>query len=66
MTCQRCDGFMVNEDLMDLLESKEMLCRGWRCINCGETVDHLVIKNRENPLPEPLGSKRRWKKVVAV
>ena len=57
---------MVNVDLMDLLESKEMLCKGWKCINCGETVDPLVVENRKNPPLEPLGSKRRWRKVVAV
>ena len=66
MKCPRCDGFMVGDELMDLLDSQEILCDGWRCINCGETVDPIVLENRKNPDRVPTTSKRRWKKVITV
>lgn len=36
MRCQRCQGYMVSDHFMDLLNVKgELDCNGWRCLNCG-------------------------------
>ncbi len=56
-TCTRCHGMMI-ETYSDLLSPDE---RGeaifvWRCVNCGEYVDPLVLQNRwaEHGTPPPL------------
>jgi hypothetical protein len=47
MTCTRCKGFMVLDDLIDLRESfVPMWMRGWRCIACGNIVDPLILRHR--------------------
>jgi len=45
--CPRCHGMMV-EAYSDLAspDSTENDMIGWRCINCGEYVDRLVLLNR--------------------
>ena len=46
--CPRCRGYMVpvipdsSEEV--LLEVGEWC--GWRCINCGERIDPLIVANR--------------------
>lgn len=51
MTCMRCKGFMVLDDLIDLRESfVPMWMRGWRCIACGNIVDPLILRHRPNGL----------------
>lgn len=46
--CPRCQGYMVplipdgSEEL--LLELGKWF--GWRCINCGERIDPLIMANR--------------------
>jgi hypothetical protein len=46
--CDRCGGMMV-EVFGDLMSPDEtgMDVVGWRCVNCGDYVDELVLKNRE-------------------
>lgn len=46
--CNRCGGMMV-EVYGDLMSPDEigMDVVGWRCVNCGDYVDELVLKNRE-------------------
>lgn len=46
--CPRCHGYMVplipdgSEDiLLELCESS-----GFRCVNCGERIDPLIVSNR--------------------
>ncbi|ALA60058.1 hypothetical protein [Nitrospira moscoviensis] len=47
MTCTRCNGLMVADDLIDLQESYlPMWMRGWRCIACGNIVDPLIQRHR--------------------
>lgn len=59
MKCPRCDGLMVPARMSDLMkETGELLCEGWRCVNCGEVVDSVVLKNRLNP-QEPAREKTR-------
>ena len=47
MTCTRCKGLMVVDDLVDLQEScLPMWMRGLRCVSCGNVVDPLIMRNR--------------------
>jgi hypothetical protein len=40
--CPRCNGAMVYERFQYMLE----LFYAWRCLNCGEIVDPVVVRNR--------------------
>jgi len=46
--CPRCHGFLVpvsfdgSEEV--LLDWREL--PGWRCVNCGERIDRLILANR--------------------
>jgi len=52
MTCTRCKGFMVVDDLLDLQESLlPMWMRGWRCVACGNIVDPLILRHRMGKQP---------------
>ena len=43
MTCTRCEGLMVTDDLIDLQESYHpMRLSGHRCLSCGNVVDTLI------------------------
>ena len=47
MQCTRCHGFMVSDNLIDMLESSiPMWMKGWRCVSCGNIVDPLIQKHR--------------------
>ena len=47
MQCARCHGFMVSDNLIDMLESSiPMWMKGWRCVSCGNIVDPLIQKHR--------------------
>jgi hypothetical protein len=43
MKCDRCGGLMIYERFPSQ-EVEEF--SGWRCISCGEIVDHVVLENR--------------------
>jgi hypothetical protein len=46
-TCMRCGGFMVNEVSMDLMGSTgELDCVTRRCVQCGDIVDPVILRNR--------------------
>lgn len=67
MRCARCDGLMTPYELMDLLDSIEVTCEAFRCLNCGEIVDPVLVENRSNPEHVAAGrSKRRWTGVLAA
>ena len=66
MPCNRCGGWMTPDQFTDLLNSSELLFDGWRCVNCGEVVDRLVLQNRENPELACAVTKRRWPRVLAA
>jgi hypothetical protein len=59
MKCQRCEGFMIEDHLLDMAESFEsMWLRAWRCLNCGHAVDATMVANRQKPVrlrPAPVG-----------
>ena len=47
MTCTRCEGLMVSDNLIDIQESGQpMWMRGWRCVACGNIVDKVILKHR--------------------
>lgn len=61
--CHRCGGFLVKERCIDYLEGQ---CNYafWanRCIQCGDLVDEVTLRNRAKRLPtqvidtaDPLG-----------
>lgn len=47
MKCPRCRGLMVQDRFMDLRDDTgHMAFLGWRCLNCGEVVDPVVLTHR--------------------
>ncbi|MEC4890957.1 MAG: hypothetical protein RI101_12955 [Nitrospira sp.] len=45
--CVRCGGFMVSDLCMDLLNSTgELAFAAKRCVQCGEVVDPVIVRNR--------------------
>jgi uncharacterized Zn finger protein len=42
MRCPRCNGAMVYERFQDMLD----MFYAWRCLNCGEIMDSVVVRNR--------------------
>ena len=47
MTCTRCEGLMVTDDLIDLQESYHpMRLSAHRCLSCGNVVDTLIQRHR--------------------
>jgi uncharacterized Zn finger protein len=51
MPCERCNGLMVLDRLVDL-ESSELWLYAWRCANCGNVVDDQIRRHRVQP-PTP-------------
>lgn len=48
MTCERCNGLMVREQIFDLQGRSRSLCvDGYRCLICGDVVDTLILERRE-------------------
>ena len=46
--CHRCGGLMVGEFCTDLLSSTgELEFLASRCVQCGEIVDPVILKNRQ-------------------
>ena len=52
--CERCGGLMIGERCMDIGES---LGGYWfwamRCIQCGDIVDEVILRNRHLPQERP-------------
>lgn len=47
MNCRRCQGCMILDHIVDLLESGgEWWTASWRCINCGYALDPVLEQNR--------------------
>jgi transcription elongation factor Elf1 len=71
MNCQRCNGYMVRDSFVDQRDDTGgLLLEGWRCINCGEIVDPVVLTNRmAGPLKLYRGQtrdRRTWKGLTAA
>lgn len=47
MTCERCQGLMVREQMCDLQGTDGNLCvEGFRCLLCGNITDSMILQNR--------------------
>ncbi len=45
--CNRCQGLLVADDLIDMEESSvPMRASGWRCVSCGNVVDPVIQRHR--------------------
>ncbi len=51
---------MTPDEFTDYQSSQELLCEGWRCVNCGEIVDLVLLHNRISEHPPIQRTKRRW------
>jgi hypothetical protein len=61
MTCTRCRGCMVMERFMDMRDDTGQLeFQGWRCLNCGDVLDGVVLRHRADQGASPYRSSRRW------
>ena len=61
MTCTRCRGCMIRDQFMDLRDDTGQLnFFAWRCLNCGEVLDGIVLKHRTILQAGPYRSQRRW------
>ena len=57
--CWRCGGLMVAEHCFDFLDDTGHLdFPARRCVQCGEIVDPVILKNRRL-LPGGLGARKR-------
>ncbi len=59
--CTRCSGLLIREGLFDLFEDTGHMRRwAWRCVQCGDIVDSLILKHRKGVnLPAPATMRRR-------
>lgn len=47
INCIRCHGDMIEEDVVSMNDSMSfhrMII--WKCVQCGERIDNVIIKNR--------------------
>ncbi|MDP3598516.1 MAG: hypothetical protein Q8S75_16145 [Nitrospirota bacterium] len=71
MCCHRCNGLMLRDSFVDLRDDTGRLTfEGWRCLNCGEVVDPVVLTHRiDAPAGPDQGrtrDRRMWERLVAV
>ena len=46
MRCRRCQGLMVWDRFIDLAQSDLLWAFAWRCVNCGEVLDAVILSQR--------------------
>ncbi len=71
MGCQRCNGMMVPDCFVDLRDDTgHHKFEGWRCVNCGEVIDSVVLTHRiETPSGPYRGhtrDRRGWERLTAA
>jgi hypothetical protein len=49
MKCPKCTGLLIQEDIRE----QSGRFQGWRCIQCGFRLDHLIVQNRASAPPDP-------------
>ncbi len=48
--CTRCGGLLVIDHCFDVLgDTGEIDCNVFRCIQCGDLVDPVILRNRNHP-----------------
>ncbi len=54
MDCQRCSGCMMPERRTEHRGyESHALDQTWRCVNCGNVVDAIIVRNRvHKPMPQ--------------
>lgn len=67
MNCPRCSGLMVPHLYSDL-EGVTGAAYGeaWRCVNCGELVDPVVLAHRSGADRTVEKTTRRWPRRLAA
>jgi hypothetical protein len=45
MHCPRCEGLLIGDQVYNQNEALSVLSI-WRCLNCGETFDPMILQNR--------------------
>ena len=61
--CTRCGGLMVSDFCLDVLGNiGEAEFTGKRCVQCGEVVDPVILRNRQLR-QEPMADQRAGKMV---
>lgn len=50
MKCPKCTGLLIQEDIRE----QSGRFQGWRCVQCGFRLDHLIAQNRTSALADPL------------
>lgn len=61
MRCQRCQGHMISDYFLDFLSgSGETEIKGWRCLNCGDITDPVIMRHHQSAASAPAKSRRRW------
>ena len=59
MECPRCHGLMHNQTYIDPQgESGIISITALRCLNCGEVVDPVILRNR-SASPAPINGRAR-------
>lgn len=71
MYCKRCNGLMIRDSFLDLRDDTGRLTfEGWRCLNCGEVVDPVVLTHRievpTGPYQGRTRDRRTWERLVAA
>jgi hypothetical protein len=52
-SCRRCSGHMAHEMCIDLeSDNGRSTCWAFRCIQCGDIVDEVILRNRSLFNPE--------------
>ena len=49
-SCSRCAGLLVNEWTYDLDNGSEISAEVLRCLQCGQRVDPVILRNQIRPL----------------
>lgn len=58
--CSRCHGLMVVEQGFDsLFGASEGAASLWRCVQCGEVIDPVILQNRRMQLGGSVGRAQR-------
>lgn len=61
MNCYRCTGLMQRYYIYDPdTETGNTFVKVWQCLNCGEIVDQVILKNRQL-MPQPAYGRVRLK-----
>lgn len=56
-SCRRCSGFLVREMCIDLAsDSGYSTVWAQRCIQCGDMVDEVILRNRSMSIPEVMSA----------